>query len=499
MLVFASLLVATSFAWCTNTGEPIDARSALEALCKNAPVAITKLSDIQAIVEQLKSGTAFDGCSEQVKDAILDLEPVIDDADDVCSMKKVDQIRVYHLRYIQSHVTNGRAEAGVSIPQSLRNFFIGFGLKVNKICKTTMINNLIYDTRELLTPEDFEQLALWTKNEERFVLQSSNGPADYDDLLLAGDLIRLTETRDSSSNEKIFIQTGASQLLNKIRSVCRRRFKPFYEKLIVPVVSLSNLGYNYQGEELERELREMKSNKEVHQWYEVVYLCQALDDTELVESDEDREKTGGLDRKLVKILTREEAEALKGDDKPADDDDDALEQIIYKPEGGNPISDVILDDDDRNLNRLIKGFDSNKSDLDRIRSKLFWKMGSFLKENLIGGNFKIIFSTLFRNREEKQQVDGENESKNPRAEIVKAFDEYVQQLTRSSGNDQPVAGFSDYGRRAYHNAAYLGPSGIAHKAAEKTIQPFNYGLTFWRLIAVILMIAAVGITLSSVL
>lgn len=480
LLALFNLLLAASLA---SGGESIDVNTSLLSLCKNSPVDITKISEVVAIAEHLRNAPpSLEDCAEDVQGSILDLASVVDDADDVCSMRKVEQIRVYHTKYVQYH----SKDANPILPESLKLFFIGYSLTVSSICKKTMINNLIFDTRQYLTPEDFEALDLWTKNEAAFIV---NGPADYDDLLLAGDLIRLTESTES---EKIFIQTGSSHLLDRIRSICQKRFRPFYEKLILPVVTLSNIGYNYQGEELERELREMRSNKEVRQWYEIVYLCQALEDTELVETKEDSEKTEGLDRKLVKILTKGEAEALR-ETSPDDDKspcDDGLEQIIYKPEGGNPIGDVILNGNDKNLNRLIKNFDSNKSDLDRIRSKLFWKMGSFLKENLMKGNFKIIVSTLFKSKNNDKQ-----ESANPRTEMVRAFDDYVQRMERS--DDNPVAGLRDLGKRTYHNAAYLGPSGIAHKAAEKTIAPFNYGLAFWRIVAVVLLVVALAITVSA--
>lgn len=479
-----------------KASKPVDVNKSFKLLCKNTQqsVHITRISEIAAIIKELRSDLhPTEECSEEVKNSILDLDLVIDDTDDVCTMKKVEQINLYHSKYVQANNNNDKTKS--HLPQSLKNFFIGYSLKVSSICKKNMINNLIMDTRLQLTPEDFKSLDLWTRNEEGSIFNNLKGPADYDDLLLSSDLIRLTETENSPiNNEKIFIQAGSGKFMNKIQTVCRKRFKPFYEKLIIPVVKLANIGYNYQGEELERELSEIRTNKEVAQWYEIVYLCQALEDIVIVESEEDKVRTAGLDKKLVKILTKEEAMMLKktsfndGDKLAASvdgyDDDDELEQIIYKPEEGNPIEDVILDEKDENLKKSIKSFDTNKSDLDRIRSKLFWKMGNFLKDSLINGKFKIIISTLF----ERKHKQSNGEALNPRTEVVRAFDEYVQQMTRS--NDNPVAGLTDYAKRGYQNAVYLGPSGIAHRINEKTLSPFNYGKAFWRFIAIVIVILA---------
>lgn len=472
-----------------------DVEQSLTSLCKNEQVELSKISEVRAIIELLETKRLSTPCSQEIRESILELLPVISESlDDVCSDEKIEQIRSYHYKYIYT----GNKGSNSIIPSSLRNFFLAFGLKASSICKKNMINNLILDTHEYLNAEDFAAIDRWTSAPDNiFDSLSVGGPSDYDDIILATELKRMTSGDDSSSSEKIFIQTGTGDVIKKMQKVCERRFKPFYEKLILPLVALSNMGYNFQGEELERELREMKTNKEIHKWYKVVHLCELATSMEIVEDEEDKEKTSNLDRRLVRILTKDEADAIMHKDGAArlttnvheeqvdePDDDERLKIINYKPEGANPIEDEIVNMNDKDLVKLIKNFDSNKSESVRIRGKILNKIGKLVKDILLKGKLMVV-SNLFKKNRDNQVSQ--------RQQLVSLIDEYVYTSIRSSSIDSPVAGgilqrLNMFSKRTVNNIQFSTGSGMLAQEVKETISKAKL---MGRSIAVILMITGI--------
>lgn len=62
------------------------------------------------------------------------------------------------------------------------------------------------------------------------------------------------------------------------------------------------MGYNYQGEDLERELHELRRNDEIKS------LCEAVSSIKIVEGHTERIEK---DQKFVRILSEEEAGAIE--------------------------------------------------------------------------------------------------------------------------------------------------------------------------------------------
>lgn len=109
-----------------------------------------------------------------------------------------------------------------------------------------MIKSLMLDAHNLLNERDFASINKWT-NEKSFMIMDE--PNDYDDIILPEDINRLLVKRNTP-DDKVYIQMATSRTVREIVFTCRRRFKPIYSRLILPLVSLSNIGFNYQGAEL---------------------------------------------------------------------------------------------------------------------------------------------------------------------------------------------------------------------------------------------------------
>lgn len=471
-----------------DANSPDKVRESVILLCKNEQsLKLNKISQVKEIVHFLKTNLdSAQPCEQDLIDSTLDIERVISrDLDDVCTLKKVDQIREYHSRYIAYS-----SKDELLIAEPLKRFFIGFALQVSSICKKTMINSLILDTQQL-TPEDSRTIEIWTNKNNGLVQDAGFGPEDFDDLLLLKDLDELSG-ESSANDEKVFIQTGSVAMLNEIRLSCNRRFKPIYSRLILPLVELSNLGFDYQGEDLERELELLKHDELVAKWYKIAYLCETLDDVVLVEESADRIATEGLEKNLIRILTEEEASQLG-----------VLPEVqsVYRfepePEQnsfGIPIGDLVIDDSDENFGKLINTFDSQRSRLERIRKKMLIKVGQFLKNSLLKGKINIVDSMFNRREGQSKALLAEQ-----RRNAITAIDNYVQQVN-SSTIDKPVSGLTDYGRRAYHNGRFV----VAHRgnypgaAEEVRKKRHSLGKIIYRTLAVILFIVGVALAVSTI-
>lgn len=482
------LFVASFFVGATSNQNDI------ELVCANKKVRLTRLSQVRALVHSLNQTTTNGNqCPASIREALVELDRVANENnDDVCSPEKVEQIRDYYLKYVDM-------QANQTVPTAIKTFFLGLGLKVSGTCKKNMINSLMLDARHILNEQDYAIINKWT-DDNSFISKIMNEPSDYDDIILTRDFDLLfygNQGEQTQSNErqtdKIFLQTATGATIRQIQTVCGRRFGPIYDRLLMPIVALSNIGLNYQGEELERELQEMSVNKEVHQWYRIVYLCDALASIVIVETPEDRAKVEGLDKRLVRVLTQEEAAALKW--APAEeeqvDKDERIEQVVYRPEHVNKIDDLVVDYSDASLINLIKRFAVHKSESDRIRAKIVRKVGLFIKDLLIKGQIRVVGSLMFGKR---ASYSNGNNNTSFNDNIVKLIDDYTEQAT-SVARDAPVAGLMKvYGgalKRKYRELAYRRELNAYNMERKQKMDPAAIRRLFWRTVAVLLFVSGV--------
>lgn len=496
------LVICCAGAFGSPAASSDDAAQTLALLCKGKATPLTRLSQVTQLIAHIKTlGDASAQDCAELRAALLDLEPIVSEhTEDVCTPHKVHQMREYHLKHI---LGDGKQQ----LPKTLRDFYVALGLRVSSICKKNMINNLLYDTEQRLSDKDREMMRSLASKEQNMMDKIMGGPRDYDDIMLISEMNKLAggddddDEQDASANDddKVFIQTATGKTIRRIQVACERRFRPFYERLVLPLVTLSNLGYNYQGEDLERELEEMRNNKQVHEWYKIVYLCESLRNVGIVEEADDAQRTEGLDQRLVRVLTAQEAEARMSSAPQQvcdatrcykDAAEAEFEQITYAPESGNPLGDdEVLDASDKQLVKQVQSFKTNQSETDRIRSRMLRKVGSIVKDSLLSGKINIVGSLLGNN-------NSNGNGSSSKQTLVKQIDEYVHEASMGSSGDKRVAGLGGYAKRVYHQGAYLGTSGMAAKARAQTRKTFN-GRWFWRMLATaIFIIGCVAFAMS---
>lgn len=469
----------------------------LRLLCARKPIVLTRGSQLRALVEQLdRDDLGVDCPSKRARLELIELDRLIngrDNVTDICSLERVARIRDYRGKYISARPGNQKPI------WALKRLFIGYGLRVSNLCKKNMINSLQSASRRLLSPLDFEQMRPWI-GEHSPLGQILNEPSDYDDLLLPRDLNGFekddqTDDGPVPDSEKLLIQTATGHTIAKVQALCERRFKPLYEQLIMPIVSLSNMGFNYLGEELERELQELSLNKEVHQWYRLVFLCESLAGLQVVEGLEDVNKTLGSDLKLVRILTEEEAAKLKARGllrEMNDTEVDQIQRVSFQADSGGRLEDKLVDLEDRQFMRMLNSFDARKSELDRIGTRLIKRLAGRLMRMLKEARFSFV-GTLMSSAQTKQQDSWQNFN----YELVGMFDNYISQLKY---HDEPVSGLTErvggVARRYYHQVSYDGASNIALRVRKNTIDKANVSRYFWYAMAVAIFLVGLGLMIG---
>lgn len=420
---YALLLFVVGLASQVAAGDQAELLSQVCADQKN--VELTRASELSSLVAGV-SGSQSGGCSDRIRAAIVELDQLINSGDqNVCSPGKIEQIRAFYTKFVDKKSLANQQEA--KLPKALKNLFLSYGFGVSRVCKASMIGSLLADSQRLLNEADFDQINSWTSDNSPLVKMIKN-PKDIDDLVLPRDILALLQEKagkrgglDVDENQAVALQPATGRIVKKIQAVCERRFRPIYEQLILPLVSLSRVGLNYKGDEMSQHLEELKTNSDVQRWYRIVYLCEAVRTVEVF-VDSESAMTGGC-KKMVHILSSEEAEQLRASQPTGADDQTDVERIDYQPGVEHKLEDLIVDSQDKNLRKLVDKFEAHKSELRRVRSKVVKQMFAVMKEIL--KNHKVSFF--------KGLLKGGNTA-SINEELIKAIDEQARRVEQNDAN-----------------------------------------------------------------
>lgn len=240
------------------------------------------------LVNQTHPDIKLIDCSKRYGNILADLRDIVERSNDnVCSDEKIYLIDEFHRNYISTardDIKLRYAEVKQAAPEVLRLFFMHYAMEVSAICKRGLITNIEWDLQDKHDEDefDFESETFFNKLMEKMSTSFSPVTAvnDYDDALLIWDLVQHNgnEETDPLTGEsvKLYVKTNQIEQIKQIQERCRCRFRPFYDKLIMPIISLSDMGYSCSGERFERELGELKTNKLVNRWYGITQVCEAI-------------------------------------------------------------------------------------------------------------------------------------------------------------------------------------------------------------------------------
>lgn len=296
-LAFVSLVVGNDDSLQDSIGPEIT----IEALCASKPLKLTKISQVLTLIESLKAQQSkLKSCEAYVK-SILSLEDILVTVQSgkTCDLEFVDKLRKYHNSFIGVDRSYDRLK---SIPKPLKRFFIGLGFQINADCKKSLINNLENDIKGRLPDRTYEIIG--------YVVESdATSPDNSGEMKDFDDIPRMKDFDDECGNNdaQILIKMKTDIFVKTIQETCQNKFKPIYSKLILPVIELSNLGYNYQGELISRELEELRRNKFVQRWYNIVQTCESYEAMELYY---DTSTKVYRKSQVITFISRQEADKL---------------------------------------------------------------------------------------------------------------------------------------------------------------------------------------------
>lgn len=416
-LISLTLSIAQTLAWVYKAPKVIDSevvsseniKSIAQEVCSGSQEKqISRISSIIKLVDYFDnlSQTADEelaDCGQRYNNSLHDLRDVIKASEDnVCSDEKLSLIEDFHHKYISTvaqDVSNRETNPDTSV--ILKLFFMNYAMEVSDICKKSLINNLEWDLKDKFSEDDYKFggdtcLDMITKAFTR-LFKPVDSVKDYDDVLLVNDLIQSSifsmnsaEIADEGLNPengepvRLLIKAKNVKQIKMMQEKCHYKFKPIYEKLILPIVRLSDIGYTYNGQQFQKELEELRENKMVKRWYSITQLCELILPIQFFQDE-------SLGSKETVLITKEEAEqlsSLKQTEKI--DSERAQTKIEYAPTT-NSIKglDKLETVENSEVQITIKHLKSNLSSRDRAINRALVRIAQNLKQS---GELKLSFS-----------------------------------------------------------------------------------------------------------
>lgn len=448
----------------------------LTSLCQNKQVKLESISQVRQLAKQLsasqyeQSNQSKDNCAQYLN-SILDLDNVLAyvEAGRTCNLEMVDRLRQYQYKYI---TLNNPDDASIHddknkkhqlkplepIPKALTKFFIALGFQISAECKIVMINNLENDTKGTITEMDYKLIEYLEQNGASF-LNDDDQITDYDDVMLINDIT------DQVGGRKLLIKAKTNEQLRRLLSACTKKFKPLYEKLIMPLIELSNLGYNYQGELLARELIELKENKLVRRWYNIMQTCESFSYVELQQDDEEGKNDDADQGDKVKMIDNNQVLTLvstKNEQGKKVSEQNEQPAIEYNPVSRNSDELWVLRQD--NIEQMIERYEVQATEASRIRNKLLKRLLGRLKHVLLTGRMLSFVSEIIRDSGKQP------EQKPNKGEVVEGLVEILDEAVAS--DEQEVnkidTRVSWPGKSSRRNKEHAIPArNLAYRAATK--------------------------------
>lgn len=370
-LCTAILLVLLTIAVASHEATKLDFHG-LYAICDdNRRVKLTRVSQLKTIARDLSAQPKLD-CPQKTKEAIIDLLHLVDSRTNVfCTVPMVQQILDYYINYLappDAADTDTWKVIGYKLPRALKKFFIAFGLQVSNICRDKMFNSLILEAKTVLSEQDRSFMATMTDvNGVMGDIVKMN--TDDSSIVLPRDLLRILkrvyEKGNDYSDERIYIQMRNGHQIRTSQEICSMRFRPIYEKSLLPSVMLTNIGLNYKSIETKSKFTDQVL-ADLVPWYRILYVCETLATIEVVEMPANRTER-------VRVLSEQEIfyyNIAKGANIiPEVHNEPRYELLSYEPQWMVSVGDLVMDQNDRRLMRYVKRF-RTLNEYEGIRVKL---------------------------------------------------------------------------------------------------------------------------------
>jgi hypothetical protein len=303
----------------------------LADVCRNAQVPIISVAEALRLIEELERGST--DCGDYYKQSFFELKPILIDQGSI--RERFNLTRDYHFKYINPKVetyklgddlehlekkpkyrplNEDKVEYGVQlddykqevmIPISLQHFFKAYMMQMSGQLKRAFVANLD-EVNRLLSDHDFKILRGDALRKPPLASEASSAGQKSGQLVDSGSLSaprgvskfqydlkfrqlvympelegELEEGDIERSQETTELDLREYPAQNEFMHACTKRFRPVYSSLVLPIVRLAKLGYEYVGHKIDSIGDQLKS-QDALMWMAITIACEASGKIRLV-------------------------------------------------------------------------------------------------------------------------------------------------------------------------------------------------------------------------
>lgn len=321
LLIISELILSSCLlAACHSEPAPALSDTAIQEtvrkVCNNEKTRIQSISEMLSVIQMVRIDESL--CKNRYKASLNELEPIllIRSGEILCSEQAFETIKDYHFKFIQPirHVNRlptqfepmpretikgqlhteppdyrahfDRYDQIYMTPIAVRYFFLSYSLQVSYVCKMNLIFNL--DTRSLLTEDELTILAMFDQATPiGKALSTGLEDLNFDNAIHIEELdgpVQKPIDDQSQYGRKAHLKTTANQnsSLFQLIITCKNKFKPIYDKLILPISKLSKLGYDYQGDKFSGVEQKRLTGFGMKTWLGVMHVCELFENAVVV-------------------------------------------------------------------------------------------------------------------------------------------------------------------------------------------------------------------------
>lgn len=313
-------------------------------VCSNEKVRITKVDQMKRVIWFASQDPKL--CHNDYQAALNELDAILATLDgEICSDQHIDLISHYHFRFIappqrmnvrpkdgkemrkivqhQLHpeprkYTITLSEDGqlLMIPIALRHFFLAYVLQVSGLCKRFLLTELSSVKPKSTSDQSIVGLIMGD-SALRQLSRDDLSSINFDNVIYLPELEGHSELVDGSemkvTRKQVHMITSVTEgtALYDLMIDCRNHLRPIYSTLMMPLIKLTKLGYDYLGDKLTKEQIDQLQGSHMKSWLTIVHVCE-LFNSMIVERDG---------------LIMESDDEVDSDDDDDDDDDDEEDEV----------------------------------------------------------------------------------------------------------------------------------------------------------------------------
>ena len=289
-------------------------------------------------------------CIEQA-DAIVDLENVIGERENICESRHIDKIDAYYRRYLSPD--------DIYTVSLTKKFFSLYANQVSFLCKSNLLKSLRIVDRQFFTQDDYNKVIPWILHSddcrlpeelnsivEPLIAGSSNGTSDQQQNLhclarkalessinSVNDLVEAFEhdasdeapeqqlesnvANSKSTNLILVIPETRHEIVEGMLKTCKK-FKLAYSHTVMPIVRLVQMGFDPSFKNFNRECYRSQL---IQRWLTITLVCHSLLGSRLANEEyrEFQNNAGVKERSLIIVDNgnadgeRVEVDQIQGD------------------------------------------------------------------------------------------------------------------------------------------------------------------------------------------